>query len=296
MHVLLTGGAGWLGRAVMRYWPENEYVVYSRSEYLQALAREKYPDAEYVLGDIRDRERLERTLRGYSVDGIIHAAGIKRVQEAETNVWETIDVNVDGSRVVAQAASACGVEVAVAISTDKAVCPTTVYGQTKALMEKLWLEMAQAHQGSVPRYVVVRNGNFVGSTGSVIELWKRQLAEGKRIDLTDGSMTRFWQSAEETVRLIRCAVEGEGTGYVLTPAALPDIGGQYNGQVVARSMQMGELARLLTKDRPSLINTIGARPGDKYHERFIENGWTSGESLTLTGEEMLAMIAEAELV
>lgn len=280
MQVLITGGSGWMGRAVMRFWPENQYIVYSRSESAQAKCRERYPLAEYVLGDIRDRERLELTLREFDVDVVIHAAGMKRVDDCERNAWEAVEVNVDGSRSVARACLAVGVQQAVAISTDKAVQPTGVYGMTKALMERLWVEMAERCAGGLPRFVVVRNGNFVGSTGSVIELWQRQLAATGRITLTDPDMTRFWQSASFTVSSLRELIEHP----------------QWRGHLAhwqPQAMRMGDLAAMLAGDA---VDIVGARPGERLHEKMAENGILSSEVDSIDPSEMKAWIEEAALV
>lgn len=242
---------------------------------------EKYPDAEYVLGDIRDRERLELTLRAHGVDVVIHAAGMKRVDTCEHNAWEAIEVNVDGSRAVARACLAAGVGTAIAISTDKAVNPTGVYGMTKALMERLWLEMAERCSGGLPRFIVVRNGNFVGSTGSVIELWQRQIREQGRITLTDPDMTRFWQSASSTVECLREVVEGGGGDDRLVWRA--GLG----------SMRMGDLAALVAGDA---VEIVGPRPGERLHEKMVENGYRSNEVRSIDPIEMKAMIEEAALV
>lgn len=291
MKVLITGGSGWLGRAIQRYWDDNEYVVYSRSESAQAKCQERFPHADYVLGDIRDTARLELAVRGYGVEAIIHTAGMKRVQDCEKNAWEAVEVNVDGSRNVAKVASRCGVDVCVAISTDKAIGPSGVYGMTKALMESLWQEYARLHSGAGPRFVIVRNGNFIGSTGSVIELWQRQLAECKKITLTDPHMTRFWQSASDTVRLIREAVELGSTGQAYCPLVMPPM-----GAVSARAMSMGDLAALMIEHCGGQVQVVGARPGDKLHERLEEGGFTSGEALTISKEEMWEHIQEAATI
>jgi UDP-N-acetylglucosamine 4,6-dehydratase/5-epimerase len=174
-RILVTGGTGFLGRGILRHairkaW-DAEMIVYSRDEYKQDLCREKYPDATYILGDVRDYERLMMATR--NVDVIIHTAAIKFIPEAEFNVDECIAVNVEGTRNVLRAAYHNSVGHTIGISTDKACLPINTYGMTKALCERLFGEFSHQMFCTMARY-----GNVIGSTGSVIPRFQATLKAG----------------------------------------------------------------------------------------------------------------------
>lgn len=201
-NILLTGGSGFLGRAVLRRaerenWPCHFYV-YSRDEAKQWELNHRYPNVTCVLGDVaRNLDRLIAVMR--NVDTVWHMAAVKFIPEAERNVLETVEINVDGSRNVIAAAIAAGVKRVVGISTDKACAPLNLYGMTKGVMERMF---AEANRMGPTRFVTVRYGNVVGSTGSVVPVFKRQIEETGQICVTDPKMTRFWLSADQAIDLI----------------------------------------------------------------------------------------------
>lgn len=251
-RVLITGGSGFLGRGILRAAKRDkwnaEFTILSRDEYKQDLLRRKYKDVRCILGDVTDYDRLASAM--WNIDVVIHAAAIKYIPEAEFNVDECIKVNVDGSRNVLKAASNAGVSQVVCISTDKAASPINVYGMTKALMERLAGEYARLNTHST--FTCVRYGNVVGSTGSVIPLFERQLAENGRITITDPDMTRFWISIDRAVELINIATDVH-SGFTVIPKA--------------SSMQLMQLAHCIAGDAP--IEVLGQRPGEKRHEMLI---------------------------
>lgn len=251
-NILITGGAGFLGRGIMnRLGGDYTFIVYSRDETKQDICRRTY-NAEFVLGDVRDKVRLATTVIKYNVDTIIHAGAIKYIPEAEKNVSECIAVNVDGSRNVAEVAIACEVEICVGISTDKACEPVNTYGATKMLMERVWQELAWS---DVTKFVLTRYGNVVGSTGSVIPLFQRQIREGL-VKITDPFMTRFWISINQAVDLILLAMDEE-SGSLVVPKA--------------QAMTIGDLANSLIElsgEQPR-VEVVGVRPGEKRHENMI---------------------------
>lgn len=249
-NIFITGGAGYLGRGIMRRvrcesWP-CRITVYSRDETKQDICRQRYPEHRYILGDVRDRDRLETAMLGHDI--VIHAGAIKYVPEAEHNVEETLKVNVDGSRNVIQAARHAGIKQVIGLSTDKATAPVNTYGATKMLMERAFQEQ---HCDTI--YKCVRYGNVVGSTGSVIPFFQRQRRELGRITVTDPDMTRFWMSVDEAIDCILFALEHGGPGGVIVPRP--------------RSMRIGALADVIADGVP--IEYIGARPGEKTHEELI---------------------------
>lgn len=248
--VLVTGATGFLGRGLMRRRARENWsfdiTAYSRDETKQDLCKQRYKDVHYVLGDIRDRDRLELAMHGHDI--VIHMGAIKYIPEAEFNVAECIDVNIVGSRNVLDSARRAGVSSVICISTDKVVQPVNVYGATKMLMERLVGE-ASHHDG--PFYAACRYGNVVGSTGSVIPLFERQMKENGRITVTDPTMTRYFISVDDAIDLIMsCFTMASGSVRIPVP----------------KSMLMGDLARAIAGDS---IEYIGKRPGEKHHEQMM---------------------------
>lgn len=263
-RILITGGAGFLGRAILRKAERENWrariTIYSRDEHKQAAVARRWPDVRCVLGDRRDLDRLTAAAAGH--DAIIDAGAIKYIPEAERNVFETVDVNVAGSAAVVKAALRAGVEVVVGLSTDKAAEPLNTYGMTKGIMERLFAEgNVLADRAGLPtRFVCVRYGNVVSSSGSVVPLFRRQAETTGQITITDPDMTRFWLSNDEAVELISFA-----------HAAAQN----YPGAVFAMlcgAMKITDLAILAGEmsDRGGAeLVTVGLRPGEKLHETLV---------------------------
>ena len=254
MKALITGGAGFLGRGILRRIERGaldwEVTVYSRGETKQDECRRRYPFARYILGDVRDADRLRVAMMGHDI--VIHAAALKRIPEAEVNAAECVAVNMGGTQVVMQAADAARIRRVVGISTDKAVQPVNVYGCSKMAMERLFADTAQFEGG--PEFVCVRYGNVVGSTGSVIPLFRRQVEELGRVRITNPAMTRFWMAADEAIDLIMLALARAEPGSIVVPQA--------------RAMTILDVAKAATSDDVE-IEIIGERPGEKLHEMLI---------------------------
>src|SRR3990167_4972035 len=246
--VFISGGTGFLGRAILRraekeHW-DCQITAMSRDEEKLWKAKDRFGKlVNCVLGDVRDQHNLNIAMRGHET--VIHAAAIKFIPEAEANVFETVKTNVDGSRNVLRAAVRVGVKTVVAISTDKAALPANTYGMTKALMERMFAE-ANAWNGT--RFVAVRYGNVVGSTGSIIPIFKYQLAKNGRLRLTDERMTRFWISVDEAIDLILLAAARaqELPGRVFVPRC--------------SAMTVKDIARMIAAGAP--IDVTGIRPGE----------------------------------
>jgi FlaA1/EpsC-like NDP-sugar epimerase len=255
-QVFVTGGAGFLGRSLLRRafeasWP-CQFTVFGRDEEKLTQAKYRWPDINIVIGDVRDYRHLLNAMRGHET--VIHAAAIKFIPEAEHNVFETVKTNVEGSRNVANAAREIGVKQVIGISTDKACLPVNTYGMTKALMERMF---AEANNWGSTRFVIARYGNVVGSTGSIVPVFQRQLAETGHVKVTDPNMTRFWLSPDEAIDLILLALGQSKTypGCVFVPRC--------------PAMRIGDLAAALSNGVPSDI--IGSRPGEKVHEDLIHS-------------------------
>lgn len=266
MHIFMTGGAGFLGRAVMRYYqserPDWTFTIYSRDEAKHMRARSEFPQHSYILGDVQDLDRLTVAMTG--ADRVIHAAAMKYVPQGETDVQEAINVNVDGSRNVVKAALRNRVHHVLGISTDKACNPQNVYGITKRLMERQFQEAALWVDET--NFSLVRYGNVVGSTGSVVPLFRQQAREG-RVTLTDGRMTRFWLSVMHAVELIERAFRINDTanqGIIIVPRlAACDM------RTVAEAAISVECDGHMPKMGSVKVEELGHRPGEKLHEELL---------------------------
>lgn len=255
--VLVTGGTGSFGRkfvelALAERGPKK-LVIYSRDELKQHEMRQAGFDGDrlrYFIGDVRDVDRLRRALNG--IDVVVHAAALKQVPACEYNPIEAVATNINGAKNVVDAALDMGVSRVLALSTDKAVNPVNLYGATKLVAEKLFVQ-ANSYRGDGPtRFSCVRYGNVAGSRGSVIPLFARQRARG-RITLTDPRMTRFWITIEEGARFVLRSIERMHGGEVFVPK-IP-------------SASMLDLARAMAPGCE--VQTIGVRPGEKMHECLI---------------------------
>ena len=255
--VLITGGTGSFGRSLvdtmLRYHNPSKLIVFSRDELKQHEMRVSGyndPSLRYFIGDVRDRERLRRAMLG--VDVVVHTAALKQVPACEYNPIEAVATNIEGGRNVIEAALDNGVQRVIALSTDKAVNPVNLYGATKLVAEKLFVQ-ANAYRGEGPaRFSCVRYGNVVGSRGSVIPLFLDQRDSGK-VTITDPRMTRFWITLDQAVRFVIDCVERMHGGEVFVPR-IP-------------SMNIMDLAAAIAPRCE--IEEIGIRPGEKLHEVLI---------------------------
>ena len=220
-NVLITGGTGSFGKKCARilldeYRPQR-VIIFSRDELKQhemRIAGFDHPSLRYFIGDVRDVDRLRRAMVG--VDVVIHAAALKQVPACEYNPIEAVLTNVNGGKNVIEAALDNRVHRVLAMSTDKAVNPVNLYGATKLVAEKLFVQ-ANAYRGGDPiRFSSVRYGNVVGSRGSVIPLFREQRKSGK-VTITDPRMTRFWITLEQGVRFVLNSIETMVGGEVLVP-------------------------------------------------------------------------------
>ena len=257
-RVLVTGGTGSFGQlAVRRLLAEDvrEVRVFSRDEKKQWELMHSVADERvtFILGDIRNLESLRPAVQGIEV--VFHAAALKYVPRCEFNVLETVRTNVIGTANLVQACREAGVAVVVALSTDKAVLPVNAYGMSKALMERLLINANMDLGGFPTRFISARYGNVVGSSGSVIPFFQRQIDEGGPVTLTNPEMTRFWLTLEQAVDLaFQAAVLGIG------------------GEVFVRripSATMADLAAVMVGERDIEVKVIGTRPGEKVHEQLV---------------------------
>ena len=262
-RILVTGGAGYLARGIYRRAQRERwnatFTCLSRDDAKHAALQKSFPEIDCVLGDVAGThpDQLAWLMRGY--DLVVHCAASKYVDRAEAAAFDTTRTNVEGSRAVAEAAIYARVPKVLAISTDKACQPINTYGLTKAVMERLFQE-ADALSDATD-FHVVRYGNVIGSTGSVIPMFMSWAAEGRPIRLTDPLMTRFWMSIDEAVDTIILAIERGTPGHISIPRM--------------RGMQMKDLVRMAlgyddTGPLPEHgVEIIGIRPGEKRHENIV---------------------------
>ena len=218
-NVLVTGGTGTFGQAfVRRCLAEGveRICVFSRDELKQAEMRAELNNSRvrWFVGDVRDRERLRRAFEGVQL--VVHAAALKRVEVGEYDASEMVKTNVLGAINVIEAAHDARVEQVIALSTDKAEDPVSAYGASKLLMEKLVLAANNSRGDYGPVFGVVRCGNFFGSRGSILPVWRLLIRAGeKSVPLTDERCTRFLMTADQAVELVMQMSDNE------TPLVVP---------------------------------------------------------------------------
>jgi UDP-N-acetylglucosamine 4,6-dehydratase len=261
--ILITGATGSFGRAFTKralHDGARRVVIFSRDEAKQAAMRNELADPRlrFFIGDVRNAQRVTEAMR--NVDIVIHAAAMKRVETCEADPSEAKLTNVDGTENVARACITNGVGRAVFLSTDKAADPITTYGYTKALAERLWNGWNVYSAGTRTRFSATRYGNVMGSTGSVLPLWRAQAERGEPLTVTHPAMSRFWMRMEEAVELVILALTEMRGGEVFVPR----IG----------ASRILDLAEAVAPGSPT--RTIGLRAVEKIHETLL----TENESRT----------------
>ena len=256
--ILVTGGTGSFGRKcteiiLQRYEP-RKLIILSRDELKQyemsqGFPMDKYP-IRYFLGDVRDKERLNRAFSG--VDYVIHTAALKQVPTLEYNPFEAVKTNIIGAQNIIDVAIDQGVKKVIALSTDKAANPINLYGATKLCSDKLFISGNSYTKRDGTIFSVVRYGNVVGSRGSVIPFFLKQRAKGV-LPITDPRMTRFWITLKQGVNFVLDCMEKMVGGELFVPK-IP-------------SMKILDLVKAIAPECKSEI--VGIRPGEKLHEVMI---------------------------
>jgi FlaA1/EpsC-like NDP-sugar epimerase len=277
-RVLVTGAGGTIGgelaRQIASYAParltlldNGEYALYTIDQEIKERFAEVPRQA--VIGDVRERRRIDEVMAAERPELVFHAAALKHVPIVEANPVEGIVTNVLGTRNVAESCRSHGVAAMVMISTDKAVNPVNVMGATKRLAEGICqsLDIVEARRDRGTRYVTVRFGNVLGSTGSVVPLFQRQLAAGGPLTVTHRDISRFFMTVREAMEL------------VLQASALAFGDGEARGKIFV--LDMGEPVRIVDlatqmirlagkkPDKDVKIEFIGLRPGEKLHEELF---------------------------
>ncbi len=251
-RILVTGGTGSLGQELVRKLAdENHVVVYSRNEERQYLMKQRLGAANvsYLIGDVRDQETVEYAMRG--CDYVIHAAAMKDLIMCEAQPTQTYLNNVDGSKAVIRAArNVSGIKKVVAVSTDKAASPSSVYGCSKYIMEKLFEE---ADRVSDATFLSVRFGNMINSTGSLISVWKQNPQMHAGIKLTHPDVARFFFTLSDGADTVLQAMSvGQG------------------GEVFIKKMKKARIINILREITGRQdFEIMGLFPGEKVHEELV---------------------------
>jgi FlaA1/EpsC-like NDP-sugar epimerase len=299
--VLVTGAGGSIGselcRQVARFAPAKLVLVDHAEPALFEIERELVDERGFravaaVVGDVKNRTKMRQVFEKYRPAVVFHAAAYKHVAMMEANPLEAVRNNTLGTRTVADVAVEFGAKRFVLVSTDKAANPKTVMGQSKALCE--WIVETYGHRDDVPtRFVAVRFGNVLNSSGSVIPIFRKQIAKGGPVGVTHPEMTRYFMTIPEAVQLVvqAGAIGGRGQVYVL------DMGEPVRIVDLAEKM-----IRLSGREpgRDIAIEFIGPKPGEKLREELVGDGETVSPTsheaiLLLTRDPVDAAWLEAEL-
>jgi len=262
--VLITGGTGSLAQAILPKLVARgveKVIVYSRNEFNQVEMERKFPKSvypvRYMLGDVRDRDRLYRALD--DVNAVIHCAAVKHVDKCEYDPFEAVQTNVNGAQNVIDAAIDRKVQRVLAISSDKAVNPCNLYGASKLASDHMFLA-GNAYSPKTTKFSVIRFGNFWGSSGSVVPLFidlaKKQTGY---IPITDKKMTRFFITLDEAAERVILALETMSGGEIFTPKMI--------------SRRIVDVGKEIYPEAE--IRIIGIRPGEKMHEELISSVYAS---------------------
>ena len=264
--ILIPGGTGSFGTAFVEYLLKNfkfkKIIIFSRDELKQSeLAKKKIfqkKNIRFFLGDIRDLSRLQSAFN--DVDYVIHAAALKHVPIAEYNPTEFIKTNILGSQNVIEASlKSDSVKKVIALSTDKAVSPSNLYGATKLCADKLFISANNIVGKNNINFSVVRYGNVIASRGSVVPIFLEQKKKDLPFTITDKSMTRFSLTMDEAVRMVTWSLQNSQGGDIVIPKI--------------KSYNILDIAKAIDPKRK--IRIIGLRPGEKIYEELISKDETN---------------------
>ena len=262
--ILIIGGTGALGKALLdKYKDENELFVMSRKEHTQEAFKRYYPDIKFKIGNVEYKDSIRRTLLEFKPQVIINTAALKTVAVCQDNPFESISINILGHQNIIDCVSELSVpgfclETLVFVSTDKACNPINVYGMSKSIAEQLYVNFSKVQ--SDIKCVLVRYGNVLNSTGSIIPVFKKMIDNGRKVlPITDPDMTRFLITLEDSTELIDWAISHpESHGKITVPKL--------------KALNLLDIAEQISKACGIIemkYNVIGAFDGEKVHEEMI---------------------------
>ena len=249
MKVLITGGTGTVGKALISQ-NDNEYISISRNEENIANLRRLYPEVKCYVGNIEDKSLLLRVFKDVKPDVVVHAAAMKHIDLMEQNPIAGCNVNVIGSLNVAEASIINDVPITIGISTDKACLPESVYGASKYIMERVFLNTNTDEN----RFALTRFANVAHSAGSVLPFWLKLKEAGLPLKLTDPDMNRLIFTKEESANLINRTID-----------FTRENGGGFVKSYKMKCVNMLDLAKVISDK----IEIVGKRPGEKTDEDLI---------------------------
>ena len=264
--ILILGGTGALGKTLIkRYWKDNTIIVFSRDEHKHYHLLKEYPNVISVIGDIKDKDSIMNTLLRYKPQIVINTAALKHVPICEENPYESVKTNIIGHQNVIECINLSeNIETLIFVSTDKACKPINVYGMCKAISEQLYISYAKQQKDT--KVVLVRYGNVLESTGSVIPYFKGLLED---LPITHFDMTRFLLTLEQATDLIHWAYGYDDShGKIAVPKV--------------KSLKVTDIANALiaSYELDVKLREIGIRPGEKLHEEMVSSEeWMRTEEL-----------------
>ena len=254
---LITGGTGSLGKALIQRLKSQgaNIIVYSRDEGKQALIFGNQPDIVRVIGDVRDYDKLNVTLKRHDVDYIIHTAALKRIDDMEFYPDECVKTNIAGSENVARAALDNGIQKCILVSTDKACQPVNVYGSSKFIAERIFTNYDYNSKSTT--FASVRYGNVIASRGSFVPLFMDLIENDELIKVTSEEMTRFLFTLDDAVDAVLGALDNAHGGEVFVP--------QINSYTLPSCIKALENIN----GKSAKTELMGLRPGEKLHEDML---------------------------
>ena len=249
MKVLITGGTGTVGKALIAQ-NDNEYISISRNEENIANLKREYPNVKCYVGNIEDKSLLLRVFKEVKPDVVVHSAAMKHIDLMETNPIAGCNVNVMGSLNVVEASIINDIPITVGISTDKACLSESVYGASKYLMERVFMNTNTDDN----RFSLTRFANVAHSAGSVLPFWLKLKRDGKPLKLTDSNMNRLIFTKEDAASLINRTID-----------FTKENGGGFVKSYKMKCVNMLDLAKVISDD----IEIVGKRPGEKTDEDLI---------------------------
>jgi UDP-N-acetylglucosamine 4,6-dehydratase/UDP-glucose 4-epimerase len=275
---LVTGGSGFLGIPLVKYIlaQGGRVRVISRDDGKLIILKEMYPAVEIYPGDISDPYEVKQAMQG--VSGVFHLAASKHVGLAETFVRENVKTNTLGSLYILEESLNMNLDFILGVSTDKAAQVAGVYGATKLLMERLFSQYEKLNPNC--KYRIVRYGNVLYSTGSVLCKWKELIQYGKQVTVTEPKATRFFWNIDQAIDLIIDCMENATDAKPYCP--------------IMKSMSVESLLQAMIEKygngQTIPVKVIGLQPGENMHEKVLEQGPYSSEVEQFTIEEIKTLI------